>query len=197
MASVLNMLNRRRIQMAGFKILLFSFILLMVGCGRASSQNSQLRLVFIRHAERPDNGDNLTCRGLNRSLLLPGVLFKKFGKATAIYVPSIKNGTTTKRGRMLQTISPYAIKYGLSINSAYEENDAKGLSASLVEGKGTILIVWEHRNIAPILRQLGIRDELKWPADDFDSIWIVTFRNGKAVFFEDKENLRPAPDCPF
>jgi hypothetical protein len=183
--------------MAGFKIFLFSASLLLAGCSPANSQNSQLKLVFIRHAERPDDGDNLNCRGLNRSLLLPGILYKKFGIASAIYVPSINAGNTTKRSRMLQTISPYAIKYGLAINSFYEENDAKGLSESLVARQGTVLIVWEHRNIAPILRCLGIKDDLKWPSDDFDSIWIVTFYNGKAMLFKDEERLNPSPGCPF
>lgn len=183
--------------MAGFKIFLFSALLLLCGCRMSIAQSSQLKLVFIRHAERPEDGENLNCQGLNRSLLLPSVLYKKFGIATGIYVPAINIGYATKRSRMLQTISPYAIKYNLAINSYYEENDAKRLSATLLQQRGIVLIVWEHRNIAPILRCLGIRDDLKWPSDDFDSIWIVTFKNGRAVLLRDKEGLRPSPDCPF
>jgi hypothetical protein len=183
--------------MAGFKIFLLSASLLLASCGPAISQSIQLKLVFIRHAERPDEGDNLNCQGLNRSLLLPGLLYKKFGKAAAIYVPSINGGNTTKRSRMLQTISPYAIKYNLAINSSYDEEDAKGLSGALLKERRTVFIVWEHRNIAPILRCLGIKDDLKWPSDDFDSIWIVTFNNGKAILFKDEERLNPSLGCPY
>jgi hypothetical protein len=183
--------------MVGFKILLLSGYLLLASILPACGQSNQLKLVFIRHAEKQDLGDNLNCRGLNRSLLLPGVLYKKYGKASAIYVPLIHGGNTTKHSRMLQTISPYAIRYDLAINSSFEENDAKGLSQSLLLAEGTVFIVWEHKNIAPVLRCLGIRIYQDWPGDDFDSIWIVTFQNGKPVLSKDKEKINPSADCLF
>jgi hypothetical protein len=89
----------------------------------ACSQNNTLKLVFIRHGEKPDDGDNLNCQGLSRSMLLPGVLFKNFGKPSNIYIPSPDPGRVTKRARMLQTITPFVAKYNLNINSQYHVKD--------------------------------------------------------------------------
>ncbi|MDP9077662.1 MAG: histidine phosphatase family protein [Bacteroidota bacterium] len=167
--------------------------------GRVFSQNKGLRLVFIRHAERPDNGDNLTCQGLNRSLLLPAVLYRKFGKPSNIYVPALNLGSSTKRTRMLETISPFAAKYNVNINSGYQEEDYNGIGNALLAESGTIIIVWEHNTILPILRAVGVKKTkaMDWPDSDFDSIWIVTFVNGKAVLNLDTEGIKPPSGCAF
>jgi len=180
-----------------YSFIYFLCCLLFLGSYNANGQGKDLKLVFIRHAERPENGDNLNCQGLNRSLQLPAVLYKKFGRPNAVYVPSLEMGEATKRARMLQTISPFVIKYGLSVNSAYDEEDYKNVAKSLLKENGTVLIVWEHKNIAPILEYLGVEGHLKWSDDDFDSIWIVTFHKDEATLTTDKENLHPAAGCPF
>lgn len=46
-----------------------------------------------------------------------------------------------------------------------------------------------------IIHALDISDNLIWPDDAYDSIWIVTFKNGKAVLTKDKEGLMPAVKC--
>lgn len=180
--------------------LTFIFILLLFDftATTACSQSNNLKLVFIRHAEKPEDGDNLNCQGLNRSMLLPGVLFKKFGKPNYLYVPSPGPGRATKRARMLQTITPLAAKYNLNINSQYDVEDTKKLSNALLNENGTIIIVWEHKNIASIVKHLGVNaNSLKWPDGDFDSIWVVTFSKGSAILTRDKEGLNPLRGCPF
>ncbi|HEY9195968.1 MAG TPA: histidine phosphatase family protein, partial [Mucilaginibacter sp.] len=63
---------------------------------------------------------------------------------------------------------------------------------------GVILVVWEHGGIAPIVRSLGIKQgNLKWPDDDYDSIWVVTFKNGEAILTRDRENIDPGKNCDF
>lgn len=160
------------------------------------AQAKNLKLVFIRHAERPENGDNLNCKGLNRSLLLPSLLYKKFGKPDDIYIPSIHQGDQTKRSRMFQTITPFAVKYNLSINSSYEEDDYKHTGKALLKEQGTVLIVWEHHWIQSLVSYLGVKTG-KWPDDDYDSIWILTFPKGKAVLTKDKQGLKPGINCSF
>ena len=177
-----------------FGLLLFA---LCLSCN-ANAQSKSLKLVFIRHAERPDNGDNLNCKGFNRSTMLPALLYKKFGLPTSIYIPSLNTGKSTKHSRMFQTISPFAIKYNLPLNSKFEETDYKDIAHSLLKEDGTVLIVWEHNTIIPILDYLGLKTKnLDWPDSDFDSIWIVTFKNGSAVLTKDKEGLNPANTCSF
>ena len=161
----------------------------------ASAQAPNLKLVFIRHGEKPLKGDNLTCQGLNRALLLPDLINKKFGVPSFLFVPGLALGESTKHARMFQTITPVAIKYNLPINSSHTEKDSTGIAQDLKSKNGTVLIVWEHKAIKSIIHALGISDNLIWPDDDYDSIWIVTFKNGKAVLTKDKEGLKPALNC--
>jgi len=98
---------------------------------------------------------------------------------------------------MLETIIPYAIKYNLSINSKYDEDDSKGLAAELLKETGTIIIVWDHTKIPDIVIALGIAQDFKWRHDDFDSIWIMTFPQGKPILKLDREGLNPLQGCPF
>jgi hypothetical protein len=171
---------------------------LILGEMDANGQRQQLKLIFIRHAEKSDDGDNLDCKGFNRSMLLPAVLFRKFGKPDQVYIPALKEGRKTKHARMLQSITPFAVKYDLNLNSTFNVDDSEGLGTALLEEKGTVLIVWEHQRISPILKRLGISMfNLKWPTGDFDSIWIVTFKNGKPLLTKDRELLNPGSGCPF
>lgn len=164
----------------------------------ACSQSNDLKLVFIRHAEKPSNGDNLNCQGLNRSMLLPAVLMKKFGKPNNIYVPTPTAGKDTRRARMLQTITPFAAKYNLNINSAYGVDDYRNVGKALLNEHGTVIIVWQHTSISAIVKSLGVKSRsLGWADDDFDSIWIVTFPNGTPMLTKDKEGIVPPAGCPF
>lgn len=164
----------------------------------AFAQSSELKIVFIRHAEKPVKGDNLTCQGVNRSLKLPAVINAKFGVPAYLFVPAMGLGEATKHSRMFQTIIPLAAKYNLTINSSRQEKDSLGMAADLKSRTGTTLVVWEHNNIVPIVRALGVKESgLKWPDDDYDSIWVVTFKNGIATIAFDKENIHPSANCSF
>ncbi len=164
----------------------------------ACGQGKNLKLIFIRHAEKPDVGDNLSCAGFNRSLKLPEVIKAKFGLPDYIYVPALHLGKSTPRARMFQTISPLAVKYNLAVNSKFEEEDDAGIAGDLISKKGTILIVWEHNQIKPLLKALGLKvKDLDWPANDFDSIWIINYKDGKAVISSDKEGLNPSSNCSY
>ena len=153
------------------------------------------KIIIIRHGEKSNEGDNLSCQGFNRALQLANVLNKKFGKTDYIFVPTINTGKKTSTARMYQTIVPYAIKYDLGINTKYDVDDTKGLAQDVLKRNGTVLVVWEHKHIDNILKAFGIDNKEKWPDEDFDSIWIINFQNGKPVIAKDKEGISPAADC--
>jgi hypothetical protein len=154
------------------------------------------KIIIIRHGEKPAEGDNLSCMGQNRALMLSTVLYSKFKTVNYIFVPSLKTGKSTHEARMYQTIIPYAVKYNLDINSRNEVGDAVGLAQDIMKRTGTVLVVWEHNNIPMIASALGIKDEkLKWKGDDFDTIWIITFNNGKASLTRDQEGINPPAEC--
>jgi hypothetical protein len=170
-------------------LIVSAFVLLSAG---ACGQDRSLRLIFIRHGEKAKDDDNLNCQGFNRSVMLPNVLIARFGKPDEVYLPSIQAGNPTKHLRMLQTITPMAVKYHLQLNSNFDVGDYTGTARSLLKELGMVLIVWEHQGIPKILKKLGIKEPINWPPDDFNSIWIVTFKNGKAKLTRDSEMLNPA-----
>jgi hypothetical protein len=175
--------------------------LLLILCGSftmGSCQKKSLRVVIIRHGEKPDNGDNLNCQGLNRAMALPKVLFAKYGVANEIYIPTINAGNKTKSARMFQTITPYAVKYNLDINSSYDTEDYKQVAKDVLQDKGTIILCWEHNAIPHIAKALGVQGNIRdWPDNDFDSIWVINYKNGEATLTADKEGLSPSPNCSF
>ena len=179
------------------KIFLAVFVIIAITNTSCTAQPpSTLKIVFIRHGEKPDKGDNLTCKGLNRALALPDVLYKKFNVPDKIFVPAVENGKSTNESRMFQTISPFAIKYNLNIDTRFNVKDAKGIADELLKSKGYELVVWEHDKIVSIVKALGVsNNNLHWSDNDFDSIWIVTFKDGVAMLSVDKENLDPASVC--
>jgi hypothetical protein len=178
---------------------LFIIILMVENCFAQETTNSGLqKVIIIRHAEKPDNGDNLSCKGFNRSLQLPAVLYSKFKLPNQIFVPSVGNGKSTNQSRMFETIIPFAVKYNLEINSKFDVTDTKDLASAITKTNGYVLVVWEHNNIDNIVKALGADTKgIKWSGNDFDSIWIINFKNGKAILSFDKENLNPADACNY
>jgi hypothetical protein len=178
-------------------------ILVVLGCISScrqsdASEKEILRIVIIRHAEKSDADNNLSCKGFNRSMQLPSVLFKKFGIPSKIYVPTIKAGAQTKHLRMLQTITPLATKYHVPINSVYDEDDYDHLVDALLHEKGLVIVTWEHNTIPPIIKRLVPEaNHLHWKDDDYDSIWIVSFTRNKPTLSSDSEHINPADNCNF
>lgn len=161
-----------------------------------------LRVVIIRHGEKPDKGDNLSCKGLNRALALAHVLDTVTGKPDYIYVPTIKVGKKTSSDRMFQTVSPFAIQQNLDINTNYAETDSTGAAKDVLKKQGMVLMVWEHTNIPPLARALGVPGQLSWSGKDFGSIWIIDYRTSKKghlkfkSFHIEQENINPSDTCP-
>jgi len=156
---------------------------------------SKLKIVIIRHGEKLDKYENLDCRGLNRSLKLVDVLYKKIGIPDQIYIPSVGNGNKTTHARMFQTISPFASAHNLSINSKYSGTNFDGILKDLDKKQGTVLFVWDHENIAALANALGVKGKLNWSDADFDSIWIITGKKKNRVLQKDKEGIVPAGNC--
>jgi len=158
---------------------------------------SKLKIVIIRHGEKPPIGDNLSCQGLNRAMQLPAIITTKFGVPDFVYVPALLQGKRTYGSRMFQTVIPLVAKYNLKVNTSHETQDYPTIAADLKKKTGTILVVWEHKAIPYIVQALGIDEKQTWDSNDFDTILIITFVNGKAILTKDKEGLKPSADCSY
>ena len=192
------MMNQRK----GFCLLLLSIS--FYSNAQQMPAGVSLRVVIIRHGEKPDTGNNLSCAGLNRALALPAVLDTVIGKPGYTYVPTIGTGDKkTSSVRMFQTVTPFAVKNNLPVNSKYDEADTTAVAIDVKKKKGKVLMVWEHGNIPGLARNLGVKGNLSWPGSDFDSIWIIDFKGtdskGNAlepVLTIEKEHITPSNICP-
>ena len=155
-----------------------------------NSPEKNLKVVIIRHGEKPadksDGGDNLSCQGQNRALQLPAVLIKKIGKPDYTYVPALKLDKNTAHSRMFQTVTPFAVKYNLTINSKYDESAPNDVAKSVLKKSGTVLMVWEHSAIPDLATALGVDNPPKWKGADFDSVWILTYASAKVELTVDQ-----------
>ena len=162
-----------------------------------TAPDSSLKVVIIRHGEKPETGDNLSCQGEQRALQLPSVLYQKFNKPEYTYIPTLGLGKATKHARMFQTVTPFAVKYNLTVDSKFDKDDYSEIAENVLKKTGTVLMVWEHKAIQPIAQQLGVKNPPAWNRDDFDSIWVITYQDGKAVLSFDNEGISPSQDCNF
>jgi hypothetical protein len=96
---------------------------------------------------------------------------------------------------MYQTIIPFAVKYGVEINTKYDVDDVDGLANDIKKQQGVVLVVWEHKKIDNIVKALGLNISDKWDDNDFDGIWVIDYKNGKPSLHKDKENITPASQC--
>lgn len=160
-------------------------------------------IVLIRHAEKPKQGlGQLTCQGFNRALKITSVLTHKFGTPDAIYAPNpsvLKNDKGTKYSyiRPLATIEPTAIRLGMPVNVQYNFLQHEEMTEELLQDKyknATIFVAWEHHLAAQIAQDIltkvnGQSDKINWDNEDFDSIYVVQIKEGKATLKIDKQNL--------
>jgi phosphohistidine phosphatase SixA len=183
-------------------VFLAAILVCIAGCDDAkNSPDTHLKVVIIRHGEKPadkaDGGDNLSCQGQNRALQLATVLFQKIGKPDYTYVPALKMDKSTAHSRMFQTVTPFAVKYDLTINSKYDATDYADTAKSVLKKSGTVLLVWSHSEMPELASALGVDNPPKWQGADFDSMWVVTYASGKAELTVDKEALNPSENCGF
>jgi hypothetical protein len=150
-------------------------------------------VVIIRHAEKPDVGNELSLAGRERAgALLPYFLGNpavlEFGRPVAIYAQAQKHATSSLRS--IQTVEPLADALHLKINDAFESDDYKKMVAEIkretrYDGH-TVLICWEHKVIPEIAKEFATDDApKKWRGDAFDRTWVLTLKSGHRYKFND------------
>jgi hypothetical protein len=209
-------LYRNRVAKTVVTVALYS-LLSTDGAIGGQANGATATIVFVRHGEKPERGlGQLSCQGLNRALALPAIIAKYFDRVDAIFAPNPSHpkedaGELYDYIRPLATIEPTAIWFGLPVDVSLAFNDRDGLQAVL-EKKRTpehnvlLLIAWEHRQIAPIVRALlaahgadaeTVKKVKDWDGKDFDSMYVVTIGETKTTFDQKHEGLDGQPDaCP-
>jgi len=153
----------------------------------------------IRHAEKPVNPAaddphrrDLTARGYERAKAIPS-LFVDGGRFLR---PDVIFATLGSKNsdREVETATPLAAALGLTLNIAYKEEEYPKLDKEVLSGKyagKVVLICWHHGTIPPLAAGLGVQDPPKWPDLQFDRVWKIEWKNGKAVMTDLPEKLMP------
>lgn len=191
-------------------------LLLSLGLS-VSAQAATETIVMIRHGEKPDAGlGQLNCRGLNRSLALPRVLAKKFGRPSAVFAPNpgihkLDGGQSFNYIRPLATIEPTAVAQGMPVNTDFGYDDINRLQAALTAPAlrdAMVFVAWEHNQIEALARNLlnayggNGKDVPVWKGSDFDGIDVISLETAPdghrhASFRHDSQGLDSLPaTCP-
>jgi broad specificity phosphatase PhoE len=147
------------------------------------------RIMFIRHAEKPADGENgvtadnivdkesLTVRGWQRAgALIAFFCAQPKMKPTAIFASGIGRGSNSKRP--VETVTPLAARLKESaqviFNTAHLKNDAQPLMNDVLSTGGIVLVCWEHKHIPELAARLPstLPSPKIWPDDRFDVVWI-------------------------
>jgi hypothetical protein len=174
-------------------------------------------LVLVRHAEKPADGLGLlTCKGLNRALLLPDFFAANFERPDRIFAPNpaVKvteihgNGQRYDYVRPLLTIAPTAVRLGVPINTQLPFNDPGLLADTLLDPQyhnDTIYVAWEHSNLVAfaeiVLKRFhDLAPVPQWPDSDYDAYYVfrIDWVKVPSLKFEVRsENLGPISEtCP-
>ena len=201
-------------------VLLVAMLTALVGCNiqtgpvrfAKGAVNNVETIVCLRHAEKP-RGDlgQLNCRGLNRSLALPGVLLAKYGSPQFIFA---SNPAQKIEGynyvRALATIEPTAIRCGLPVNTQFGAGEIDRLQQELQKPEyknATIFVAWEHNALDRFVKKLVSANGgsswrvPSWPDGDFDTIFVVRITRAggqqSVAFSIDHEGLNNLSNhCP-
>ena len=194
-------------QSARAAVTALSLSVALTGSVAAQEQTAVQTIVFIRHGERPEGGfGQLTCQGLNRALALAPTIAKSFGKPDAIFAPNPSHskmdaGIPYDYVRPLATVEPTAVLFGLPVDVSFDLYDKRGLLAGLEKRRARdhdvfILVAWEHKQIAPMVRSLlsdrgadatDVKQVEDWDKEDYDSMYVVAIKqltNGTRATFE-------------
>jgi 2,3-bisphosphoglycerate-dependent phosphoglycerate mutase len=145
----------------------FAFLVLTIAAW-SQEKPSLTTLVFVRHAEKVDDGTRdpeLSDEGKLRAIKLSRLLANQ--KIDAVY------STTYKRTR--NTVEPTATEHGLSVTS-YESLNSSQLTELVNRYKSGTVVICGHSNTTPAMINavLGKQAFKQWEDTDYGTFIIVT-----------------------
>ena len=190
--------------------------LLSIGGPAAVAATDVQTIVLIRHGEKPSAGlGQLDCRGLNRSLALPGVIGARFGRPDAVFAPDPAHAKpdhirSYDYVRPLATVEPTAISFGLPVNTQFGYADTDALAGELERPRwrsSLLLVAWEHVELVKLARRLladagGNAGQVPgWAYGDYDGIYVIRISRGsdgvRASFERQQQHLDgQSTQCP-
>jgi len=153
-------------------------------------------VLLIRHAEKLTDGQmDLSPVGFERAKVIP----RLFGGAAPHNLPRpdflFATHVSKKSNRPVETITPLSAALKLPIDSTYADDDYASLAKLLLSGKyagKVVLVAWHHGKLAEFAESLGISPKpAAWPDTQFDRVWRIDYRDGKATLMNLPQELMP------
>ncbi len=180
----------------GKALLIVMFAALALVSWTAAVQSMPAQVIIIRHADKYDDRHkiHLTPKGRIRAKALSQFFqsdprAREFGAPAAIIAMSPTEAHRSVRS--LETVQLLAQDLGLEVVSRFtygQQAEMVNWLKSLKEYDGkTVLICWQHIQIADIAKALGVADlrPRVWPHETYDRFWLINFspQDGKVTSF--------------
>lgn len=156
-------------------------------------------ILLIRHAEKLTDGRmDLSPVGFERAKVLP-LLFGRAGAVAGHILPTpdflFATRVSKKSNRPVETITPLADALKLPISSEIDDKDFATLAKELLSGRyagKVVLMAWHHGSLPGLARALGaVPPYDPWPETQFDRVWRVDYKDGKATLTDLPQGLMP------
>jgi hypothetical protein len=183
--------TRRKLVLAG----LAWFAVAAYG-GEVAVAQPPATILLIRHAEKPASGVDLAPVGYARAKMLPE-LFGGMAAPHNLPRPSFLFATHVSKNsnRPMETITPLGEALGLSISHDVDDKDYATLAKELLSGKyagKVVLVAWHHGSLPGFAKALGaVPPYDPWPETQFDRVWRIDYKGGKAVLTDLPQGLMP------
>lgn len=165
-------------------------------------------ILLIRHAEKPvdaevrgvdisggEDSRSLTPRGWQRAGAWAELFASSPDRAVGVASPatifasapashhelSLGAGGSKSR-RPLETVTPLADRLDLDVDLRFSKGDEAALAKAVALLSGTVLVCWQHENIAAIANALSPTPEgvpAEWPDECFNAVFCLS-RDGGA-----------------
>jgi hypothetical protein len=194
MGTILACIFQRRRQLA---ILLACLALLAGAAAWGQTGQPPATILLIRHAEKLTDGRiDLSPVGFERAKLIPELFGGASGAAPHnLPRPDFLFAThqSKKSNRPVETITPLSEALKLPISAEIEDDDFATLAKEMLSGKyagKVVLVAWHHGKIPGFARALGATPPYDpWPETQFDRVWRIDYRDGKAVLTDLPQGL--------
>jgi broad specificity phosphatase PhoE len=175
-------------------------LLLALACGltalsrtshrKSASPLQDATILIIRHAEKPEEGPQLSAEGQRRAEAYVEYFSHFQINTQTVRVDCLIAAADSKQSRRPRlTLRPLSKALDLKINTRFEDKDYDALAEDLrTEDHGkTILICWHHGSIPGLVQALGVDPWTllpggKWPQEQFG--WVLQLRydhNGRLI----------------